>query len=132
MATHFPIWRQASQRRDSRENLITFCIQLVPNSYAVQEMAGWRNKKGKSGSVATLSSSKMAQRARREYYPRVNPLQRYNDQKFRRRYRLDKKSVIEIAEDFGRSQFATKGTRHSGGLSHGERVGHYVHMGKSV
>ena len=26
----FPIWRQASQRRDSRENLITFCIQLVP------------------------------------------------------------------------------------------------------
>ena len=30
MATHFPIWRQASQRRDSRKNLITFCIQLVP------------------------------------------------------------------------------------------------------
>ena len=29
MATHFPIWRQASQRRDSVENLITFCIQLV-------------------------------------------------------------------------------------------------------
>ena len=30
MATHDPIWRQASQRRDSRDNLITFCIQLVP------------------------------------------------------------------------------------------------------
>ena len=32
-------------------------------TYAIQEMAGWRNKKGKSGSVATLSSSKMAERA---------------------------------------------------------------------
>ena len=105
MATHFPIWLQASQRRNSRENLITFCIQLVPvpmlskrwqageikkakvealppyrhprwpreldhilhsvstGTYAIQEMAGWRNKKGKSGSVATLSSSKMAERA---------------------------------------------------------------------
>ena len=32
-------------------------------------MAGWRNKKGKSGSVATLSSSKMAERA--SVFPQV-------------------------------------------------------------
>ena len=71
------------------------------STYAIQEMAGWRNKKGKSGSVATLSSSTMAERARREYNPRVTPPppQRY-DKKFRMRYRLDKKSVIELAEDF--------------------------------
>ena len=30
MATPIAIWRQASQRRDGRDNLITFCIQLVP------------------------------------------------------------------------------------------------------
>ena len=30
MATPIAIWRQASPRRDSRDNLITFCIQLVP------------------------------------------------------------------------------------------------------
>ena len=66
MATHFPIWRQASQRRDSRENLITFCIQLVPVRMLSKR---WRNKKGKSGSVATLSSSKMAERA--SVFPQV-------------------------------------------------------------
>ena len=38
-------------------------------TYAIQEMAGWRNKKGKSGSVATLSSSKMAERA--SVFPQV-------------------------------------------------------------
>ena len=56
-------------------------------TYAIQEMAGWRNKKGKSGSIATLSSSKMAERA--SVFPQVaaevfrlakqNRLSRYRD-----------------------------------------------------
>ena len=63
MMTHFPIWRQASQRRDSHENLITFCIQLVPVRMLSKRWQAGEIKKGKSGSVATLSSSKMAERA---------------------------------------------------------------------
>ena len=69
MATHFPIWRQASQRRDSRENLITFCIQLVPVRMLSKRWQAGEIKKGKSGSVATLSSSKMAERA--SVFPQV-------------------------------------------------------------
>ena len=48
-------------------------------TYAIQEMAGWRNKKGKSGSVATLSSSNMAQRARRIWLAKQKRLSRYRD-----------------------------------------------------
>ena len=43
------VWRRPSPR---------LCNRPSTGTYAIQEMAGWRNKKGKSGSVATLSSSK--------------------------------------------------------------------------
>lgn len=60
---------------------------------------------------------------RREYFPRISPLERYHvEEKFRRRYRLSKECVRQLAEDFGNSRFALQGYRSGGGLSHDERV----------
>lgn len=72
-------------------------------------------------------STKMAEgrRARtpKIYYPRINPLIRFETEgKFRRRYRLEKQCVRDLAEEFGQSDFAPQGLRSGGGLSHEERV----------
>lgn len=65
-------------------------------------------------------------RRARRYYPRVNPLTRFEtERKFRRRYRLDKEKVREIADDFGRSRYAPRGMRSGGGLSNEERVSNF-------
>ena len=54
---------------------------------------------------------------------RNNPLVYYDtERKFRRRYRLEKQAVRDLAFEFGQSRFATKGLRNGGGLSHVERV----------
>lgn len=41
---------------------------------------------------------------------------------FQQRFRLSKAMVEQLSEGFGRSEWATKGQRNSGGLSHRERV----------
>ena len=76
LATCINLWRHPSPYGDTFPDLATGVAKarqlreldhilhsVSTGMYAIQEMAGWRNKKGKSGSVATLSSSKMAERA---------------------------------------------------------------------
>lgn len=54
---------------------------------------------------------------------RVNPFEAYTTEKaFRQRFRLSKAMVTDLAEDFGNSEWATKGQKNSAGLSHLERV----------
>ena len=56
-------------------------------------------------------------------HPRVKPMVRYQGEgKFRKRFRLSREKVHELAADFGRAQFATQGTSIGGGLSHEEHV----------
>lgn len=64
-----------------------------------------------------------ARRRTREFYERVNPLVRFErEEKFRRRYRLTKNTVRELAAEFGQTLFATRGYQSGGGLTHEERV----------
>lgn len=59
----------------------------------------------------------------RTFRNRVDPFETYiSERSFRQRFRLSKPMVEELAEGFGRSEWATKGQRNSGGLSHRERV----------
>lgn len=59
----------------------------------------------------------------RQFYERVNPLERFErEDKFRRRYRLTKALVRELAQEFGNSEFATRGFQSGGGITHEERV----------
>lgn len=68
-------------------------------------------------------ADRVRQRRAKRFYPRINPLIRFETEgKFRRRYRLDKETVRELAEDFGASDFAPQGLRSGGGMSHEERV----------
>lgn len=61
--------------------------------------------------------------ARRIFRDRKDPFEEYErESEFRRRYRLSKAAVEELAEEFGRSQWASKGTKKAKGLSHRERV----------
>lgn len=61
-------------------------------------------------------------RIRREYYPRIHPLERYREKKFQARYRLSKNVAAALADDFGNSQYATCGRAWGGGISHRDRV----------
>ena len=61
-------------------------------------------------------------RYRREYYPRVHPFEWYREAKFVSRYRLSKNIAAALADEFGRSEFATSGRSAGGGLSHRDRV----------
>lgn len=59
----------------------------------------------------------------RHFLERRDPMESFVTEKaFRQRYRLSKGIVEQLAEEFGQSQWATKGTRSSKGLSHVERV----------
>ena len=82
LATRINLWRHPSPYGDTFPDLATGVAKarqpreldhilhsVITGTYAIQEIAGWRNKKGKSGSVATLSSSKMADRA--SVFPQV-------------------------------------------------------------
>ena len=82
LATRINLWRHPSPYGDTFPDLATGVAKarqpreldhilhsVRTGTYAIQEMAGWRNKKGKSGSVATLSSSTMAERA--SVFPQV-------------------------------------------------------------
>ena len=92
LATRINLWQHPSPYGDTFPDLATGVAKarqpreldhilhsVSTGTYAIQEMAGWRNKKGKSGSVATLSSSKMAQRARRIRLAKQTRLSRYRD-----------------------------------------------------
>ena len=81
-ATRINLWRHPSPYVDTFPDLATGVAKarqpreldhilhsVSTGTYAIQEMAGWRNQKGKSGSVTTLSSSKMAERA--SVFPQV-------------------------------------------------------------
>lgn len=61
-------------------------------------------------------------RRRREYFDRIQPFERYREDKFQARYRLTKEIAGELADDFGQSDFATSGRPMGGGLSHRDRV----------
>ena len=61
-------------------------------------------------------------RLRREYYERIHPFERYTDAKFIARYRINKVLAAELADEFGQSDFATRGTLSGGGLSHHDQV----------
>lgn len=63
------------------------------------------------------------ERRRKTYYTRVNPMLRYDDQKFIERYRVSKDIVIEISAKFAVSGYcSTKQSPRGGGLSIEERV----------
>lgn len=64
----------------------------------------------------------MVGRMRREYFPRIHPFLRYHEAKFQARYRLSKEIARNLADEFGRSQYATWGMPMGGGLSHQDRV----------
>lgn len=54
---------------------------------------------------------------------RIDPFEAYETEgAFRQRFRLSKAMVEELSVGFGRSEWASKGKRNSGGLSHRERV----------
>ena len=101
MATHFPIWRQASQRRDSRENLITFCIQLVPVRMLSKRWQAGEIKKAKVEALLPYRHPRWLKGLGMNTTHGLTPSSDTTTKKFQRRYRLDKKSVIELAEDFG-------------------------------
>lgn len=60
---------------------------------------------------------------RKIFRDRKDPFEEYKrESDFRRRYRLSKATVQALADEFGQSLWATKGTRKGKGLSHRERV----------
>lgn len=60
---------------------------------------------------------------RRIFRDRKDPFVDYERERdFRQRYRLSKGTVEELSAEFGRSQWASKGTKKAKGLSHRERV----------
>lgn len=61
-------------------------------------------------------------RIRREYFPRIHPLERYREKKFQARYRLSKNTAAALADDFGGSEYATCGRAWGGGIPHRDRV----------
>lgn len=59
----------------------------------------------------------------KKFRERKDPFIEYErETDFRRRYRLSKEIVENLADEFGRSAWATKGSRKAKGLSHRERV----------
>lgn len=59
----------------------------------------------------------------KNFRERVDPFEAFTTERaFRQRYRLSKGMVETLAEDFGRSEWATQGKKNSGGLSHRDRV----------
>lgn len=67
--------------------------------------------------------AEVRQRRRKTYYPRVDPFERYNNQKFSEHYRLSKDLVQEIARDFEASGYSSTAlSTKSGALSFEERV----------
>lgn len=63
------------------------------------------------------------ERRRKTFYPRVNPMTRYDSQKFIERYRVSKEIVTEISENFVVSGYCSTGlSPRGGGLSVEERV----------
>lgn len=69
-------------------------------------------------------------RRRKVYFPRVNPMKRYDDTKFMARYRLSKEIVSELAAEFKASGLCSTSTPRGGGLSVEERVS-YRCLGQS-
>ena len=66
-------------------------------------------------------------------FPRVHPLERYNDGKFLARYRLDKAFVQEFARHFGASEFCpVKGMPQGDGIPIVDRVCRFFHVFYSV
>lgn len=60
---------------------------------------------------------------RKTFRDRKDPFEEYpKETDFRRRYRLTKDAVQGLADEFGQSVWATKGTKKAKGLSHRERV----------
>lgn len=65
----------------------------------------------------------MEVRRPKTFYARVNPLERYSEEKFIARYRLPKDLVRSLAHDYANSDHcSTTGERRGGGLSGEERV----------
>lgn len=63
------------------------------------------------------------ERRRKTYYPRVNRVTRYDDQKFVERYRISKDVVLDLAMQFDASAMCTtSASTRGGGLSIEERV----------
>lgn len=65
----------------------------------------------------------MEHRRRKQFYPRVDPMERFSDEKFVERYRLPKDVVRQLAVDYEVLGFCSTslGAR-GGGLSGVERV----------
>ena len=61
-------------------------------------------------------------RKRREFFPRINPMRRFNPDKFVQRYRIDKETAKELARDYEASQYFTGGDPRGGGITAEERV----------
>ena len=61
-------------------------------------------------------------RKRREFFPRINPMRRFNPDKFVQRYRIDKETAKELARDYKASQYFTGGDPRGGGITAEERV----------
>lgn len=61
-------------------------------------------------------------RRKKVYYPRVNPMTRYEDNKFIARYRVSKDVVRKLAQEFGNSGLCSTSSRRGGALSVEERV----------
>lgn len=64
----------------------------------------------------------------RTFYQRINPMIRYDEQKFRERYRLPKVTVQQLAADYAASGMCTTQLdARGGGLSAEERVSSDTH-----
>ena len=74
-----------------------------------------------------FAASKMArlllsEHSRKVFETRVDPLVKFDKETFHSRYRLSKEVVLDLAEDFGRSRFASKGKGRGGGISNQLKV----------
>ena len=64
----------------------------------------------------------LSEHSRKVFETRVDPLVKFDKEKFHSRYRLSKEVVLDLAEDFGRSRFASKGKGRGGGISNQLKV----------
>ena len=53
----------------------------------------------------------LSEHSRKVFETRVDPLVKFDKEKFHSRYRLSKEVVLDLAEDFGRSRFASTGVK---------------------
>lgn len=122
--TAFACVLNTNKEQRSQEQSVSIVIthKQVANEWKQRTSVFWTQEE--KPSVITRKMERLIRpRRRKTYYPRVHPMERYDEQKFRERYRLSKEKVGEIAAEFRVSGMCSTqlGVR-GGGLSIADRV----------